>query len=153
MAKTVKKSVIPPADKDKGESNDGVTALPGDANPVIPTDGEPDPALGFPDLDGDRTVIGPDTQTVTALPGDGNPLLANLDADPELDPEKAKRASRGKTTIILDGEGTAPIFGNGAMRRVDRGEPIKVNAAELDYIQRAGISHTATEPDATDDDN
>lgn len=141
MAKTVNKAVVPPATK--GEHNDGVTALPGDGNPVLPMDED---GIIPADADENVGVITSATQTVTALPGDGNPLLANPEADDQSDPEKAKRASRGKTTIILDGkEGNVPIYGNGAMRRVDRGEPIKVNAAELDFIKKSGIAYTATE--------
>lgn len=172
MAKTVNKAVVPPATK--GERNNelgpnasqqsghdpvipkdgdgsvpamteettGVTALPGDGNPVLPMDED---GIIPTDADENVGVITSETQTVTALPGDGNPLLANPDADDEPDPEKAKRASRGKTTIILDGEGTSPIYGNGAMRRVDRGEPIKVTAAELAFIKKSGAAYTATE--------
>jgi hypothetical protein len=54
-------------------------------------------------------------------------------------PVQPKKADDGKITI--KGSGTMPIFGNGEMRRVPKGKPIKVSDAERAYIDHAGIAY------------
>jgi ABC-type hemin transport system substrate-binding protein len=43
-------------------------------------------------------------------------------------------------TIIIAGEGTVPIYGDGAMRRVPRGVPIDVTDAERSFIERSSLT-------------
>ncbi|ESZ60651.1 hypothetical protein NL532_24070 [Mesorhizobium sp. C120A] len=59
-------------------------------------------------------------------------------------PKAAKKPATAKParkpgTITIEGKGTIPIHADGAMRRLPKGEPVKVSAAELAFIERSGI--------------
>ncbi|TIW28677.1 MAG: hypothetical protein E5V63_04140 [Mesorhizobium sp.] len=42
-------------------------------------------------------------------------------------------------TITIKGEGTIPVYADGAMRRLPKGEPVKVSAAELAFLKRSKV--------------
>jgi hypothetical protein len=45
----------------------------------------------------------------------------------------------GSHKITIEGEGSVPVYVDGAMTRLPRGEPIKVTDAQLAALQDAGI--------------
>lgn len=53
-------------------------------------------------------------------------------------PKPAKPA-RDPGTVIIKGEGTIPVYADGAMRRLERGKPVKVSAAELAFLKRSKV--------------
>lgn len=55
--------------------------------------------------------------------------------------EEDEADAERKITVTIPGEGTMPFHVNGAMRRVDRGVPIKVSQAELDHFDYSGIAY------------
>jgi hypothetical protein len=60
-------------------------------------------------------------------------------ASPKATKKPAAKPARKPGTITIEGKGTIPIHADGAMRRLPRGEPVKVSAAELAFIERSGI--------------
>lgn len=54
--------------------------------------------------------------------------------------KKAAAPAAKPGTVTIPGKGTVPIYGDGAMRRVERGVPIKVSDAERAFIKRAGLA-------------
>lgn len=52
-------------------------------------------------------------------------------------PKKGKAAK--PSTIIIKGEGTIPVYVDGAMRRLPRGVPIEVSAEERAVLKRGKV--------------
>ncbi|TIV83793.1 MAG: hypothetical protein E5V64_06405 [Mesorhizobium sp.] len=52
---------------------------------------------------------------------------------------KPAAPARKPGEIIIKGEGTIPVYADGAMRRLPKGEPIKVSAAELAFLKRSKV--------------
>lgn len=50
------------------------------------------------------------------------------------------KPARKPDTIIIKGKGTIPVYAEGAMRRLPRGEPVEVSAAELAFLKRSKIA-------------
>lgn len=53
--------------------------------------------------------------------------------------KSSTKPARKPGTIIIKGEGTIPVYADGAMRRLPKGEPIKVSAAELAFLKRSKV--------------
>ncbi|WP_191126152.1 hypothetical protein [Mesorhizobium sp. B2-1-2] len=56
-------------------------------------------------------------------------------------PQKAAKATAPAKpgTIIIKGEGTIPVYADGAMRRLPKGKPVAVSAAELAFLKRSKV--------------
>jgi hypothetical protein len=69
------------------------------------------------------------------------PAKASAAAKPQKKPAKAAAKAAGKAgTVTIKGKGTIPVYGDGAMRRLPKGEPVKVSAAELAFLKRAKVA-------------
>ncbi len=60
-------------------------------------------------------------------------------ATPKATPKAASNPARKPGTITIEGKGTIPVHIDGAMRRLPKGEPIKVSDAELAFIKGSGV--------------
>jgi hypothetical protein len=66
--------------------------------------------------------------------------------EPTAKPAKGKgkaapvKPARKPGTIIIKGKGTIPVYGDGAMRRLPKGEPVTVSAAELAFLKRSKVA-------------
>jgi hypothetical protein len=52
----------------------------------------------------------------------------------------SKKPARKPGAITIKGEGTIPVYGNGAMRRLPKGVPVEVSAEERAYLKRAKVA-------------
>jgi hypothetical protein len=93
------------------------------------------------------------TTTFKSVGGTSNPAkgkqkaaLAAAKKKPAAKPEAPAKAAtaakpaRDPNTVTIKGEGTLPVFGDGAMRRLPKGKPVKVSAAELAFLKRSKVA-------------
>lgn len=51
-----------------------------------------------------------------------------------------EKPARKPGTVIIKGEGTIPVYGDGAMRRLPKGKPVAVSQAELAFLKRSKVA-------------
>lgn len=76
-----------------------------------------------------------------AKPAKGKQPAAPVAAKkPAPKPVATAKPARDPNTVTIKGEGTIPVYADGAMRRLDRGKPVKVSTAELAFLKRSKVA-------------
>lgn len=98
------------------------------------------PSAGDPDPRGDDSQRGSGSPQGNIDPGKPGSQQGGGDADED---EEDGEAEAGRTKRIkIAGEGTVPVHVDGGMRRLEAGKSIKVSEAEIEYLERNGVSFT-----------
>ena len=53
--------------------------------------------------------------------------------------KRAQKPAGDPDTVTIKGTGTIPVIADGAMRRLPKGKPVKVSAAELAFLKRSKV--------------
>lgn len=54
-------------------------------------------------------------------------------------PAKKPEPKKAGNTVTLKGKGNVPVYGDGAMRRIPCGRPVKVSDAERAFLKRSRL--------------